>query len=146
MRKARTLGSQRHGCMQSMIALHTSLAHRLIYAYRCYLYVLDLTHVCASLVPNIDKILLASQSVQQDAALEGIRSILFPKDGYVQTKPSGNPPYVRTVPYTTLIIIERVFSELAKTMKELEVDHDMIQTDPSKLAVLFKEMIQMCLW
>ncbi|KAJ8695347.1 Hairy/enhancer-of-split with YRPW motif protein 2, variant 2 [Pleurotus ostreatus] len=36
--------------------------------------------------------------------------------------------------------------QLAKTMKELEVDHDMIQTDPSKLAVLFKEMIQMCLW
>ncbi|KAF7430965.1 hypothetical protein PC9H_006680 [Pleurotus ostreatus] len=35
--------------------------------------------------------------------------------------------------------------QLAKTMKELEVDHDMIQTDPSKLAVLFKEMIQMCL-
>lgn len=36
--------------------------------------------------------------------------------------------------------------ELATTMHELEVEKKTVSDDPEKLAVLFKEMIQMCLW
>ena len=31
-------------------------------------------------------------------------------------------------------------------MHEIEVEKDKIRSDPAKLSVLFKEMIQMCLW
>ena len=31
-------------------------------------------------------------------------------------------------------------------MHELEAEKQSLQSDPAKLAVLFKEMIQMCLW
>ena len=31
-------------------------------------------------------------------------------------------------------------------MHEMETEKDALKSDPSKLAVLFKEMIQMCLW
>ncbi|EKM52419.1 uncharacterized protein PHACADRAFT_260786 [Phanerochaete carnosa HHB-10118-sp] len=36
--------------------------------------------------------------------------------------------------------------QLATTIHELEVEKDVVRNDPAKLAVLFKEMIQMCLW
>ncbi|KIP06641.1 hypothetical protein PHLGIDRAFT_514562, partial [Phlebiopsis gigantea 11061_1 CR5-6] len=36
--------------------------------------------------------------------------------------------------------------QLATTMHELEAEKESLQSDPTKLAVLFKEMIQMCLW
>ncbi|KDQ54505.1 hypothetical protein JAAARDRAFT_196426 [Jaapia argillacea MUCL 33604] len=35
---------------------------------------------------------------------------------------------------------------LATTMHEFEVERDLIQSDPEKLGVLFREMCQMCLW
>jgi len=31
-------------------------------------------------------------------------------------------------------------------MHEIETEKEKIQSDPTKLSVLFKEMIQMCLW
>lgn len=36
--------------------------------------------------------------------------------------------------------------QLATSMHELEAEKDLIASDPDKLSVLFKEMIQMCLW
>jgi hypothetical protein len=36
--------------------------------------------------------------------------------------------------------------ELATTFHEIEAEKDTLRSDPEKLAVLFKEMIQMCLW
>lgn len=36
--------------------------------------------------------------------------------------------------------------ELAKTMHDLESEKKELVDDPEKLEVLFKEMIQMCLW
>ena len=36
--------------------------------------------------------------------------------------------------------------ELATTMHELEEEKSALESDPDKLQVLFKEMIQMCLW
>ena len=44
----------------------------------------------------------------------------------------------------TLINIFHV--ELATTMHELERDNDTLASDPDNLKVIFKEMIQMCLW
>ncbi|CAK5271789.1 unnamed protein product [Mycena citricolor] len=40
----------------------------------------------------------------------------------------------------------KAIHQIATTMHELEEEKDRLQSDPSKLAVLFKEMIQMCLW
>lgn len=37
-------------------------------------------------------------------------------------------------------------AELASSIHEIEIEKDKIQSDPAKLSVLFKEMIQMCLW
>ena len=37
-------------------------------------------------------------------------------------------------------------AELASSMYEIEVEKDKIAPDPAKLSVLFKQMIQMCLW
>jgi hypothetical protein len=37
-------------------------------------------------------------------------------------------------------------AELASTMHEIEVEKGNLISDPTKLSVLFKEMIQMCLW
>jgi len=37
-------------------------------------------------------------------------------------------------------------AELASSMHEIEIEKDKIKSDPVKLSVLFKEMIQMCLW
>ena len=37
-------------------------------------------------------------------------------------------------------------AELASSMHEIEIEKDKIKSDPAKLSVLFKEMIQMCLW
>ena len=37
-------------------------------------------------------------------------------------------------------------SEIANTMHELESEKAKFQGDPDKLGVLFKEMIQICLW
>lgn len=39
-----------------------------------------------------------------------------------------------------------VYLEIANTIHELEVDKDLLRSDPEKLRVLFTEMIQMCLW
>lgn len=36
--------------------------------------------------------------------------------------------------------------EIATTMQELQQEHVKLESDPEKLGVLFKEMIQMCLW
>jgi hypothetical protein len=36
--------------------------------------------------------------------------------------------------------------EIATTMYELESEKVKLQEDPDKLEVLFREMIQMCLW
>ncbi|KAF9480662.1 DUF89 domain-containing protein [Pholiota conissans] len=36
--------------------------------------------------------------------------------------------------------------QIATTIHELEVDKDIIRSDPEKIKVLFNEMIQMCLW
>ena len=36
--------------------------------------------------------------------------------------------------------------ELALSMYEIETGKEKIKSDPTKLSVLFKEMIQMCLW
>ena len=44
------------------------------------------------------------------------------------------------------ILTERFIIELATTFHELEAEKDVLRSDPEKLAVLFKEMIQMCLW
>lgn len=41
--------------------------------------------------------------------------------------------------------IER-FLELATTMHELDRDKTKLASDPQNLNVIFKEMIQMCLW
>ena len=37
-------------------------------------------------------------------------------------------------------------AELASSMHEIEIEKDKIKSDPAELSVLFKEMIQMCLW
>lgn len=37
-------------------------------------------------------------------------------------------------------------AELASSMHEIEIEKDGIISDPARLSVLFKEMIQMCLW
>lgn len=37
-------------------------------------------------------------------------------------------------------------AEIASSMHEIEIEKDKIKSDPAKLSVLFKEMIQMCLW
>lgn len=37
-------------------------------------------------------------------------------------------------------------TELAQTMYELEAERDALSNDPSRLHVLFEEMLQMCLW
>ncbi|KAJ7063533.1 DUF89 domain-containing protein [Mycena amicta] len=37
-------------------------------------------------------------------------------------------------------------AQIARSMHELDVEQTKVESDPSKLAVLFKEMIQMCLW
>ena len=37
-------------------------------------------------------------------------------------------------------------TELASSMHEIEIESDKIHSDPNKLSVLFREMIQMCLW
>ena len=37
-------------------------------------------------------------------------------------------------------------AELASSMYEIEVDKDKISSDPARMSILFKEMIQMCLW
>lgn len=37
-------------------------------------------------------------------------------------------------------------AELASSMREIEIEKDKLISDPTKLSVLFKEMIQMCLW
>jgi len=42
------------------------------------------------------------------------------------------------------MFISRV--ELASSMHEIEIEKDKIKSDPDKLSVLFKEMVQMCLW
>ena len=36
--------------------------------------------------------------------------------------------------------------ELASSMHEIEIEKDKIISDPAKLSVLFREMVQMCLW
>jgi hypothetical protein len=36
--------------------------------------------------------------------------------------------------------------ELAQTMHELEIEREALFKDPSRLRVLFEEMLQMCLW
>ncbi|KAJ7656673.1 DUF89 domain-containing protein [Mycena rosella] len=36
--------------------------------------------------------------------------------------------------------------QIAKTMQEFEKEHAKLESDPENLGVLFKEMIQMCLW
>lgn len=36
--------------------------------------------------------------------------------------------------------------ELATTMHELEAEKSALISDPDKLIVIFREMIQMCLW
>lgn len=36
--------------------------------------------------------------------------------------------------------------ELATTIHELDDEKEIIRDDKGKLAILFKEMIQMCLW
>ena len=38
------------------------------------------------------------------------------------------------------------YLELATTMHELEEDKETLASDPNNLKVIFKEMIQMCLW
>ena len=38
------------------------------------------------------------------------------------------------------------YTELATTMHELERDKASLASDPENLKVIFKEMIQMCLW
>ncbi|KAF7323249.1 hypothetical protein HMN09_00105700 [Mycena chlorophos] len=40
----------------------------------------------------------------------------------------------------------KAIAQIAKSMHELKTEHAKVESDPSKLAVLFKEMIQMCLW
>nr|GAT53691.1 predicted protein [Mycena chlorophos] len=40
----------------------------------------------------------------------------------------------------------KAIAQIAKSMHELKAEHAKVESDPSKLAVLFKEMIQMCLW
>ena len=40
----------------------------------------------------------------------------------------------------------QTYLELAAMMHELEETKEELQSDPSKIAVLFNEMIQMCLW
>lgn len=37
-------------------------------------------------------------------------------------------------------------SELATTMHELEAEKSALISDPDKLVIIFREMIQMCLW
>lgn len=39
-----------------------------------------------------------------------------------------------------------LLTELATTMHEIEAEKFAYQSDAAKLAVLFKEMIQICLW
>jgi UDP-N-acetyl-D-mannosaminuronate dehydrogenase len=39
-----------------------------------------------------------------------------------------------------------IVAEIATTMHELEEERAKLQSDSEKLGVLFKEMIQMCLW
>ena len=36
--------------------------------------------------------------------------------------------------------------ELATTMHDLEAEKDALEADPDKLEVIFREMVQMCLW
>jgi len=58
----------------------------------------------------------------------------------------GNPSFVcrAVIPSTTLLLRALSSPEIANSMHELEVDSGAL--DPDKLAILFGEMIQMCLW
>lgn len=37
-------------------------------------------------------------------------------------------------------------TEIATTIHEIDADKDALLSDPERLGVLFREMIQMCLW
>jgi hypothetical protein len=37
-------------------------------------------------------------------------------------------------------------AEIATVMHELENEKELLESDPDKLGIFFKEMIQMCLW
>ncbi|KAF7294687.1 hypothetical protein MIND_01005800 [Mycena indigotica] len=40
----------------------------------------------------------------------------------------------------------RAIAQIAKSMHEVDIEHQTVEADTSKLAILFAEMIQMCLW
>jgi damage-control phosphatase, subfamily III len=43
-------------------------------------------------------------------------------------------------------VTETYVSELATTLQEVGEEKSALESDPEKLGVLFKEMVQMCLW
>lgn len=43
-------------------------------------------------------------------------------------------------------ILTRLGEEIATTMHELEQEKEKLRSNPDKLLVLFREMVQMCLW
>ena len=49
-------------------------------------------------------------------------------------------------PFSVSHLPDLITSELATTFHDIEAEKDALRSDPEKLAVLFKEMIQMCLW
>jgi len=60
---------------------------------------------------------------------------------------SGTPILSRISVHSYLILSELIyFIEISTTMHGLEIDKQVIRSDPEKLKVLFNEMIQMCLW
>ena len=57
----------------------------------------------------------------------------------------GNPSFVcRPVTLSTMLLKALSPPEIATTMHELEVDSGRLDED--KISMLFREMIQMCLW
>lgn len=80
-----------------------------------------------------------------------IRSFPVTEAGYVPEEFESNIPCVL---FPTLIdvcvtVIDWLIvaaAELATTMHELEADKQKLASDADALNVIFKEMIQMCLW
>ena len=80
-----------------------------------------------------------------DTTLENVRPVLLAETEDIPGQRNCRTQY-EPRPCAKVNAIKYLDAELAATLAELESEKDLIANDPQKLEVLFREMMQMCLW
>ncbi|KAF4611422.1 hypothetical protein D9613_003784 [Agrocybe pediades] len=83
-----------------------------------------------------------------------MRNRTLERSGSFPSHEAGNLQTIRQVHLAYVVVFEEIvwlptqplFTEIATTIHELQGTSEEIKSDPTKLKVLFNEMIQMCLW